>query len=171
MPFYRFPGLIERVLLEPQALTAEEIAARVENERPLLDLKACRAIGRKPQDFAVKLPLTARYETALPASLAGQPNRVFRRETIAGQPRVTVDGVPMTGLAMMPSPYVKPEETAQIIVTAAAGAILQRNLLVIRALNDWYWKASTITPSWTRRWRQRSAPRPNFIFRASSSTA
>lgn len=140
MPFYRFPGLIERVLLEPQALTAEEIAARVENERPLLDLKACRAIGRKPQDFAVKLPLTACYETALPASLAGQPNRVFRRETIAGQPRVTVDGVPMTGLAMMPSPYVKPEETAQSVRDfAAAGVRFYSDIFwSYGQLNDWW---------------------------------
>ena len=139
MPFYRFPGLIERVLLEPQALTAEEIAALVEKERPQLDPKARRAIDRKPQDFAVKLPLTARYETALPASLAGQPNRVFRRETIAGQPRVTVDGVPMTGLAMMPSPYVKPEETAQSVRDfAAAGVRFYSDIFwSYGQLNDW----------------------------------
>jgi len=140
MPFHRFPGLIERVLLEPQALTPEAVAALVERERPQLDPKARRAIDRKPQDFAAKLPLTMRYETALPSPLPGRPNRVFKRETVAGQPRVTVNGVPVSGMAMMPSPYVKPEETAQSVRDfAAAGVRFYSDIFwSYGKLNDWW---------------------------------
>ena len=140
LPFHRFPGGIERVLLEPRVLTAGEIAARVERERPSLDPKASFGLGRRPMDFSEKLPLTAAYERNLPKPLPGRANRTFARRIVDGRPMVTVDGEPVPALAMMPSPYVKPEEAAKSIRDfAAAGVRFYSDIFwSYGALNDWW---------------------------------
>ena len=140
LPFHRFPGGIDRVLLESRTLSAAEIAALVDRERPLLDPRAFFGLGVKPMTLDVKLSQTAAYERNVPPAISCQPNRKFGRTTVSGQPRVTVDGEPTHALAMMPSPYVKPEEAAKSIHDfAAAGVRFYSNIFwSYGALNDWW---------------------------------
>lgn len=109
---WRFPGEVRYHKYEARALSGEEIAALYAKEAKLL-------AGTRPKyspfvfpeiPCTGELPRTKAYFDSLPALRPRGSNCVAKVRKVNGIPRLFVDGKPLSGMGMMPSPHVSDEE-------------------------------------------------------------
>jgi len=139
--YWMFPGLIARPRFSDRAYSSEEVMALFRKEFPLLD-PAIRAddVSIPKPGFAKKLRLVEKYERNLPAPVPGRPNCEVRIVKVSGIPRIAVNGIPQSGTAMLPSPYVPDRQIfLSIRDFAAAGVRFYSNILWTQGKrNDWW---------------------------------
>lgn len=108
---FRFDGLLDRIALYDRAFSSEELQELYRKQRkeyPETEISLVSRIAeqRKEYDpqFRNKLSIVEKYEKNLPTSKAGK-NAEFTVVLNAGVPMIARNGIPESGMCMIPQPY------------------------------------------------------------------
>lgn len=140
VPCWNFPGLIARPRFSDRACTSAEIQALERHERKLLPTGISSYLRVPQTSFSRKLDLVKQYEDSLPSPLPGLPNCRTAIRKIAGIPRITINGDAVSGMAMLPSPYVSVKNAFDSTRDfAAAGIRFYSNIIWTRGSRNRWW--------------------------------